>query len=131
MRISDWSSDLCSSDLPRKRIVFTLRHILPDKRAAHERGYWRLRIQSDMGRAGAFRQVLFDGHIRWLAACRGHHLSQIRQTAWVRRGCCWSIQQAWNDNGYSQSVPLHAFHSSCFPDTFYTTPSEQAPIAPH
>src|SRR3546814_12778594 len=86
---------------PRKRIVFTLRHILPDKRAAHERGYRRLRIQSDMGRAGAFRQVLFDGHIRWIAACSGHHLSQFRQAEWGLWGFFWIIQQTMDENEYT------------------------------
>src|SRR3546814_6249457 len=63
MRISDWSSDVCSSDLPESVIEVNLLGLAQTLKAAHQAGVRRL-VNISSGSAygtGAFGETGWDG----------------------------------------------------------------------
>src|SRR3546814_4403170 len=89
MRISDWSSDVCSSDLPRQRAIIPLDSFRPSHSLMKAIGQDRFRVTFDGD---------FDGVIAACAAPRPDH-----PESWISQRIAASYRQL-HASGHAHSI---------------------------
>src|SRR3546814_13312941 len=116
MRISDWSSDVCSSDLIVLRIIFDLGHRALDEGVVRIRGRDRARIGDEGGRhlfVDPARRANAIGHDRRRARRQSAALNLAG--AELVRGNGEGLQSAWSSLVLQHLVDLSECTANPYP----------------